>query len=121
MHSELELKSHLTYVHLGCTEAEREFAQKVNINVVIEFSQPPAACRNDKLQDTICYKDLTDTINQVCTQRPYHLIENLCFEIFQQLKLKLSNQEKLQVQVHKVNPPIPNLLGGTFFTLSDRC
>jgi dihydroneopterin aldolase len=102
-------------VKLGCSSEERRSPQEVRVSVGFEFAESPGACLSDDLSETICYDQASRLIRQTCDEREYQTIEFLARKLFETLKTGLSQSTKLYVEVHKVKPPIDNLLGGVVF------
>lgn len=117
----LRLEDLSLHVHLGCTPEERAFRQEVRVTIEIRFAEMPAAVENDRLTDTVCYAEISQSVQAACEEREYHLIERMAGEIYQIARKIIGSEAHaaLAVQVHKVRPPVPSLRGGSFYRLGD--
>ena len=106
--SQLELKDLLLNLHLGITKQEQLNKQPVYIDISIENNTPPLGCETDNIKNTLCYDDLSKTITESCSIKTYNLIEHLCQDIVDIIKIKVQNKTKISVTVKK-SPPIENL------------
>jgi dihydroneopterin aldolase len=69
---------------IGVTAEERALKQRLSIDVEFRLdSRIPAA--TDSLHDAIDYAQVAAAVSQVCTARPYHLIEALAEKIAQRV------------------------------------
>ncbi len=116
---ELELRDLILGIHLGCTAEERHLAQEVSFSVFFRFREEPPACQTDQLIETICYAKVSDLINHETNGREFQLIEFLGKEIFKRLKVAFGDQALIRLQVHKLKPPVPNVHGGSIFTIGE--
>jgi dihydroneopterin aldolase len=119
MQCRLEIRDFRTLVRLGLKPAEKLAPQLVAWNIKMNFPDLPGGSRSDLLKDTIDYESLCNSIRTVAQSRHFDLIESMSFEVYENLKKGIPNQVKLNVEVHKLNPPIDQLFGGTAFTLMD--
>jgi dihydroneopterin aldolase len=103
-------------VHLGVTPEEQATAQNVDFHVQIRFQIPPSAIFSDRIEDTLNYAEVCTTLLKVASARPYHLIESLAYTAFESLRELVGSQNRYEVTVHKLNPPIPGLRDGVRFT-----
>jgi dihydroneopterin aldolase len=94
------------------------------VNINLTFKTPPVALTTDKLEDTVCYLEMTEKIKSLCQSKPFHLIEYLTFNIYktieQALKEKNHMIDLINIEVCKVAPPVPDLHGGVSFTYSHQ-
>ncbi len=110
-------------VHLGCSAEERKKAQTVNIGIEIRFQQPPKALKTDKIDHTPCYAEMSALLQKCFVQKEYATIENLCFECHKALKKYIKSKVKkavLQTTVHKLAPPIAEIIGGSHFQIEQN-
>ena len=110
------------WIHLGCGEAEKQNAQLVSFNINLSFKVPPIAIVTDQLDDTVCYLKLTQTIQNLCQNKRFNLIEHLVYDVHQAVVERLENNSQnitdLKVTVNKLAPPVPGIHGGVSFTYS---
>lgn len=123
----LEIKNYLLNVHLGCSPKERMEMQKVLVTIKVRFFHPLNALTSDDLKHTICYRHLCNSMKSVVKNREFNTIENLSFNlqqklnhVFQENANKLKMNLNTYLMIHKVKPPINNLLGGTKIYLTNR-
>ena len=74
------------YAHLGRFSKERQTLQEVQLSIEMEFSIPPAAEKTDRLEDTLCYKAVCETLRNFIKDRSFHLIEKMARECLSVLK-----------------------------------
>ncbi len=115
----LSLQELVLWVHLGCSSEEREKAQEVRVNVDFRFKEMPPGSSTDKLEDTICYAQVSNTIIDHCEKNEYKLIERMACEIYAVCKQIAGHKADLGVSVHKVKPPVDRLLGGSHYRCGD--
>ncbi|MDB5038964.1 MAG: folB [Bacteriovoracaceae bacterium] len=117
--SVLYIDSYECKVKLGCLADERAHPQDVRFSCRLDFREEPLANLTDELKDAICYDKLTQLIASACSQREFKTVEHLAHICFEKIRSDLPASIKLFLEVHKVKPPIQNLLGGVRFTLED--
>lgn len=105
-------------VRLGWGSDERAGFQMVSINIELVFPEPPAACQNDRLEDTICYHRLTEQLRDYLGGQSFRLIEYLTRELYCRLRELLPAGIGIQVQTTK-KPAIKELTQGVSFTYGD--
>nr|CRI42879.1 Probable dihydroneopterin aldolase [Chlamydia pneumoniae] len=107
------------WLFLGCSVEERHFKQPVLISVTFSYNEVPSACLSDKLSDACCYLEVTSLIEEIVNTKPYALIEHLANELFDSLVISFGNKaSKIDLEVEKERPPVPNLLNPIKFTIS---
>ncbi|MBM4265636.1 MAG: dihydroneopterin aldolase [Deltaproteobacteria bacterium] len=104
-------------VHLGCEAEERRVPQKVRLGLRVHFEAPPAACWTDSLGDTACYAELAATARDFCASREFRLVEHLAAALYDPLSARLPRGARLDLEVDKVAPPVPELRGGVRFRI----
>jgi dihydroneopterin aldolase len=107
------------YVHLGWQEAERAQAQGVALDIDIHFAAPPAACVSDRLDDTLCYSQLIQTIREYVANKQYQLLEHFGFDLYQLIKKHMPEGAELKIALTK-HPHIEGLTGGVSFCYQDK-
>lgn len=113
------LKGFRCDVSIGWTSPERETLQPVEFDIEIKLSEHPNACENDLLEDTICYKTISDVVANVCKESSFKLLEKLAFVVVNEIRKQLSPNAKIKLKLTKLNPPISGLHGGASVLLSD--
>jgi dihydroneopterin aldolase len=111
------------WLHLGCSDAEKQNPQLVSFNIKISFKTPPNGITTDQLDDTVCYLEITKKIQSLCQGRRFNLIEHLAYEAKNTITKHLENNHninELQIAVHKIAPPVPGVHGGVTFTYTEN-
>jgi 7,8-dihydroneopterin aldolase/epimerase/oxygenase len=122
MQSFLKIPAIEDYVHLGCTPEERKFQHRVHYTVELTFANIPNACTTDSLDNTPCYAEIAQVLSQVSKEKHYATIEHLAHEGMKSVEKYVLHFADLKIKevlftVHKLNPPVPALKGGSLFTL----
>jgi FolB domain-containing protein len=84
---------------IGINEDERINQQDIIINIII-YTDLSKACKSDKIEDTVNYKELKKSIVTMTRTSSYYLIERLADHIME-LCFKNSRVEKATVRVDK--------------------
>jgi len=113
----LEFRDARLHVCLGVGDAERAAPQEVALGVEIAFAAPPAACRSDRLDDTVCYAELIATARAIVAERSFRTVEHLAHELAHAFRKRVPAEHGLRVTVTKLRPPVANLPGGVSFSL----
>jgi dihydroneopterin aldolase len=93
------------YTHHGVTEAERVVGQRLVIDLRIEVGACDATV-TDRVEDTVDYGEVCQTVALVAQQRSYKTLERLCTAIADRL-LDDYEAESVWVRAAKPEPPIP--------------
>ena len=113
----LEVQELSLQVRLGCTREERSIPQEVRLGIQIEFHERPPACETDKLSDTICYAEICNALVKTTSNKEFQTIEYLTVVCAKEISGWIDGRAKAVVRVHKVKPPVPQLLGGVSFSI----
>ncbi len=122
MKSYLKVPAIEEHVHLGCTPEERKFQHRVHYTVELSFDNIPQACLTDTLEKTPCYADIAQVLSLVSKEKHYATIEHLAHEGMKSVEKYVRGFSELKTSevtftVHKLNPPVPTIKGGSIFTL----
>jgi 7,8-dihydroneopterin aldolase/epimerase/oxygenase len=101
----IEITGLSLYTHHGVTEAEREIGQRLVIDLRIEVGTCDATV-TDRVEDTVDYGEVCQTVALVAQQRSYKTLERLCTAIADRL-LGDYEAESVWVRAAKPEPPIP--------------
>ena len=93
------------FTHHGVSEAEREIGQRLVIDLRIEVGACDATV-TDRVEDTVDYAEVCQTVALVAQQRSYKTLERLCTAIADRL-LDDYEAESVWVRAAKPEPPIP--------------
>ena len=107
------------FVKLGCEEVERRTPQEVRLSIEFRFSSVPKATQTDEIGDTVCYAKVSQAIKNYCEGKEFKLIEKLALDLVFVTKDVIGNDMAMALTVHKIKPPIENLIGGTQYRIAD--
>ena len=93
------------YTHHGVTAAEREVGQRLVLDVRFDVGEPDALI-TDRVEDTVDYGQVCNTVALVAQQRSYKTLERLCAVIADRLASQFG-AESVTVKASKPEPPIP--------------
>jgi dihydroneopterin aldolase len=93
------------YSHVGVTEAEREVGQRLEFDLSMEVPDCDAIV-TDRVEDTIDYGEVCQTVALVAQQRTYRTLERLCDAIADRIATDFG-AEAVSVKAAKPEPPIP--------------
>lgn len=101
----IEITGLSLYTHHGVSEAEREIGQRLVLDLRIEAGTCDATV-TDRVEDTVDYGEVCQTVALVAQQRSYKTLERLCTAIADRL-LEEYEAESVWVRAAKPEPPIP--------------
>ncbi len=93
------------YTHHGVTAAEREVGQRLVLDLRLEVGACDATV-TDRVEDTIDYGEVCQSVALVAQQRSYKTLERLCTAIADHL-IERYDAESVWVKAAKPEPPIP--------------
>lgn len=105
----IEISGLSLYTHVGVTAAEREVGQRLLVDVRMDVSECDATV-TDRIEDTIDYSKVCDTVNLVAQQRNYKTLERLCAAIAERL-LEQYELGSVWVKAAKPEPPLALVVG----------
>lgn len=98
------------YGYHGVLEAERKLGQEFVVNLEI-FLPLQKAGLTDRLENSLDYARVYDTVRAIVTGEPVLLLETLAEKIAAAV-LAHDPVEGVEVRVRKQNPPLPGITGG---------
>jgi dihydroneopterin aldolase len=101
----VEITSLSVFTHHGVTKAERETGQRLVFDISLDLEDCDATV-TDRIEDTIDYGAVCDTVTYVATERSYRTLERLCTAIADSL-LERFRASGVLVRVTKPEPPLP--------------
>ncbi|HVS28397.1 MAG TPA: dihydroneopterin aldolase [Solirubrobacteraceae bacterium] len=101
----IEIAGLSLYTHHGVSEAEREVGQRLVLDVRLEIGESDATL-TDRVEDTVDYAEVCQTVTLVAQQRSYRTLERLCAAVADRL-LDDYGVESVAVKAAKPEPPIP--------------
>ncbi|MCB0308475.1 MAG: dihydroneopterin aldolase [Bdellovibrionales bacterium] len=117
-HSRLIIGPFRVNTSLGCEDEEHHILQEVEFTLTISFEHEPKSCESDLLSETVCYASVCQAIQSVASSRHFNLIEHLAKVCVTRLKSIVPNDATLTLIVHKLKPPVQNLVGGAKFEMT---
>jgi dihydroneopterin aldolase len=115
----LEVRDLRYAVCLGVSEEERSCRQNICVTIRFRFSSSPTGLVSDEIRDTICYAELNSALERHLAKIEFKLIERLGGEIYLIARELSRGLAEVTVSVHKLQPPVKNLLGGAIYTCGD--
>lgn len=114
-------------VHLGASESERAQPQAVEVDIHFFLPELPDGATDDHSEHYICYGTLSEALIGMVEGRSFRLVEYLAHQLYTKTREYLVTQYgasyadsiHIRVQLHKLMPPVPALLGGASFVYSD--
>lgn len=101
----IEISGLSLYTHHGVSPAEREVGQRLVIDLRIDVGACDATL-TDRVEDTVDYAEVCQTVALVAQQRSYRTLERLCTAIADRL-IADYEAEQIWVKASKPEPPIP--------------
>jgi 7,8-dihydroneopterin aldolase/epimerase/oxygenase len=99
----IEISGLSLFTHVGVTAAEREVGQRLLLDLRLEVGECDATV-TDRIEDTVDYAQVCDSVNLVAQQRSYKTLERLCAAIADRL---LANYDAHSVWVKAAKPEPP--------------
>src|ERR671924_294626 len=93
------------FTHHGVTKAEQDAGQRLVFDISLDVEDCEATV-TDKLEDTIDYGAVCDTVIYVATERSYRTLERLCTAIADTLSDRFA-ASGVVVRATKPEPPLP--------------
>jgi dihydroneopterin aldolase len=93
------------YTHHGVSDAEQQVGQRLVLDLRLDVGESDATV-TDRLEDTVDYGEVCQTVALVAQQRSYRTLERLCAAIADRL-LDDFAAETVWVKAAKPEPPIP--------------
>lgn len=93
------------YTHLGVTEAEREVGQRIVLDLRLDVGHCDATL-TDRVEDTIDYGRVCQSVALAAQQRSYRTLERLCAALADRL-IDEFGAETVWIKAAKPEPPIP--------------
>jgi 7,8-dihydroneopterin aldolase/epimerase/oxygenase len=107
-HPEPEVTIEITglslYTHVGVSEAERETGQRLLLDLRIDPGDVDATL-TDRIEDTVDYSQVCQTVNLVAQQRSYKTLERLCAAIADRV-IEQYGVEAVWIKAAKPEPPM---------------
>ena len=101
----VEIGSLSVFTHHGVTEAERETGQRLVFDISLDLEDCDATV-TDRIEDTIDYGAVCDSVTFIATERSYRTLERLCTAIADML-VERFGAAGVVVRATKPEPPLP--------------
>jgi dihydroneopterin aldolase len=105
----IEISGLSLYTHVGVSAAEREVGQRLLLDLRLDVGECDATV-TDRIEDTVDYAQVCDTVNLVAQQRSYKTLERLCTAIADRL-LEHYELGAVWVKAAKPEPPLALAVG----------
>ena len=92
----------------GVSPAEKETGRRFEVDLEL-FLDLSRAEQSDRLKDTVNYKEVYQTVNDIMTKERFSLIEAVAGRIADEIMYKFK-PESAKVRVRKKIPPVPGNL-----------
>jgi dihydroneopterin aldolase len=93
------------FTHHGVTDAEQQVGQRLVFDLRIDLGECDATL-TDRIEDTVDYGEVCQTVALVAQQRSYRTLERLCAAVADRL-LADFEAEGVWIKATKPEPPIP--------------
>jgi dihydroneopterin aldolase len=93
------------FTHHGVSEEERKVGQRLVIDLRFDVGDVDATV-TDRIEDTVDYAAVCETVSLIAQQRSYRTLERLCSAIADRL-LADYDAESVWVKAAKPEPPLP--------------
>jgi dihydroneopterin aldolase len=101
----IEISGLSLYTHMGVSAAEREIGQRLLIDIRLDVGESDATI-TDRIEDTVDYGEVCNTIALIAQQRSYRTLERLCGAIADRL-IEDYEVHAVWIKAAKPEPPIP--------------
>jgi FolB domain-containing protein len=106
-------------VKLGCSSEERAVPQEVRVSIELRFAEVPMGTKSDDLNDTVCYARICEALRAHVEGQEFRLIEKMAADFHGLLQKITEGRAASAVGVHKIRPPVTDLLGGVEYRIGD--
>ena len=100
----IEISGLSLYTNVGVSAAEREVGQRLLIDIRLDVGECDATV-TDRIEDTVDYAKVCETVHLVAHQRTYKTLERLCAAIAERL-LDQYDAGSVWVKAAKPEPPL---------------
>jgi dihydroneopterin aldolase len=104
----IRLHNMIFYGFHGVSSAEKETGRRFEVDLELSLNLSRAE-KSDRLKDTVNYKEVYQTVNEIITGEHFSLIEALARRIADAILLKFK-PDLVRVKVRKKIPPVPGNL-----------
>jgi dihydroneopterin aldolase len=112
----IEIEGMEFYAFHGHFAVEKVTGNRFLVNLKIEINNSKAG-QTDKLEDTLDYQKAYLAVKEEMS-RPSDLLEHVCQQIINRIKLEFRQAENVTVKVSKMNPPMGGQIEKVSLTLA---
>jgi len=105
----IEVSGLSLYTHMGVTAAEREIGQRLIVDLRLDVGECDATV-TDRVEDTVDYAQVCETVYLVSQQREYRTLERFCAAVADRM-IERYDVHAVWVKASKPEPPIPLQVG----------
>ena len=116
MEFEICLKDLRFYAYHGVFDGEKKIGNefRVSFSVFMPFNE---SIDTDDLEKTVSYADLYEIVKEEM-QSPKNLLEKVTSDIARRVKKEFPIITRGRIEIEKVHPPIPGILGSALVALN---
>lgn len=104
----IRLHNMMFYSYHGASRAEREMGNRYEVDVELHTNLA-AAIASDRLDDTVNYKSVYETVEQIILNNKFNLVETIAARVISGIREGFA-LDRVVVRVRKKIPPIPGNL-----------
>jgi dihydroneopterin aldolase len=101
----IEISGLSLFTHHGVTDAEQQTGQRLVFDISFEVEDCDATV-TDRIEDTIDYAAVCESVALIATERSYRTLERVCTAVADMLEERFS-ATGITVRATKPEPPIP--------------
>jgi 7,8-dihydroneopterin aldolase/epimerase/oxygenase len=101
----IEISGLSLFTHHGVTDAEQQTGQRLVFDISFEVEDCDATV-TDRIEDTIDYAVVCESVALIATERSYRTLERVCTAVADMLEERFS-ATGVTVRATKAEPPIP--------------
>ncbi|MDF2997473.1 MAG: folB [Xanthobacteraceae bacterium] len=98
------------FAHHGLFPEEAKLGQRFIVDIDWWLDVHPAA-EHDDYAETVGYDKVFETVTKVSADQRFHIIEAFAEAIATAVLARFPRVEKVRIEVHKPNAPIPGVFG----------
>lgn len=101
----IEIKALKLHAFHGCFDFEKKKGQDFYLDIVL-WTDLSEAGKSDKLEDTINYANVTETVREAFTKKTFNLIEAAAESVASKVLINFPKVREIEVTVHKPQAPV---------------
>ena len=108
----IKIKDLEIFAKIGCSEKERQCAQKISLNLSLKVDGSRAAASKD-LKDSVCYLTLCNHVRELTASKEYALVEELTYYLADSCLARFELLQELSIEVKKYVLPATSYVSFT--------